>query len=180
MNIEGHRRTRRFRITVIGLVGLTALAAALAAARRRFVVIEVVGDSMAPTYRAGERLLVRHTRRFRVGDVVLAHHQEGGRRDAGKEPLATAWLVKRLAALPGHPVPPSVVRAVGGDHGPVPAGAAVLLGEDPASADSRSWGFVPLDDIVGVVVTRLATGRPAPAGCLADRCGLLDPGHSPC
>ncbi|MDG4828966.1 S26 family signal peptidase [Solwaraspora sp. WMMD1047] len=163
MNIEGHRRTRRFRITVIGLVGLTALAAALAAARRRLVVIEVVGDSMAPTYRAGDRLLVRHTRRFRVGDVVLAHHQEGGRRDAGKEPLATAWLVKRLAALPGHPVPPSVRSAVGGG-GSVPAGSAVLLGEAPSSADSRSWGFVPLDDIAGVVVTRLTTGRPMSDG----------------
>lgn len=144
-------------------LAVAAVLAALGAgvvitARRHLLVIQVVGDSMAPVYASGDRLLVRRTRRLRAGDIVIAHHQEGGRRDARSEPLATTWLVKRLAALPGDPVPGPVVSAVG-DHRSVPAGMAVLLGERPDSADSRSWGLVPLDDITGVVLRRLRSDR---------------------
>jgi signal peptidase I len=150
-------------VSVRSSVAVAAVLAALGAGvvitvRRHLLVIHVVGDSMAPVYASRDRLLVRRTRRLRVGDVVIAHHREGGRRDAGSEPLATTWLVKRLAALPGDPVPRPVVPAVG-EHRNVPAGMAVLLGERPDSADSRSWGFVPLDDIAGVVLRRLRSDR---------------------
>lgn len=146
---------RRAAAGVAGLAGAAVLVGGLIAARRRLLVIEVVGDSMAPVYGRGDRLLVRRTRRLRVGDVVIAHHQEGGRRDARTEPLASAWLLKRLVALPGDAVPAAVAHAVGGADRPVPPGKAVLLGEHPDSADSRTWGFVPMADIAGVVLARL-------------------------
>jgi signal peptidase I len=124
-------------------------------ARRRLLVIDVVGDSMAPTYRGGDRLLVRRTRRFRRGDVVIAHHQEGGPRTGPSPSYLTTWLVKRLVALPGDPVPECVVPVVGTADRHVPAGMTVLLGDHPDSADSRSWGFIPLADIAGVAVPRV-------------------------
>ena len=141
----------------LGCVAVLALALAGAVAiRRRLVVVEVVGDSMSPTYSSGDRLLVRRTRRVRAGDVVIAQHQQDDRRDLRTGPLTTTWLVKRLVALPGDAVPESVTAAAGGQRS-VPDGMAVLLGEDPASADSRTWGFVPLADIAGVVVSRLGS-----------------------
>lgn len=141
-------------------VGSATLAASVAggilAARRRFIVIDVTGDSMSPSLVDGDRLLVRRTHRLRVSDIVIAHQQEGGRRTAS-EREASAWLVKRLVALPGDAVPESVSSAVEGCPRQVPAGMTVLLGEHPESVDSRRWGFVPLDDIEGVVIGRLRT-----------------------
>ena len=145
----------RFLTVAAGVAVL--LAGGVAVARRRLLVIEVVGDSMAPTYVHHDRLLVRRTRRLRPGDVVIAHHQEGGRRDLPPGSPGTSWLVKRLAAGPGDAVPASVAAAVGGTAAVVPPGAVVLLGDSPASADSRRWGFVPADDVAGVVVARLGS-----------------------
>lgn len=152
-------RDRR-RAPLPGRPVLAAAAASLAvlgvvAARRRLLLIEVVGDSMSPTYRTGDRLLVRRTHRFRTGDVVIARHQAGGRPDARTEPLATAWLVKRLVALPGDPVPESV-RPVVTDP-TVPPGSCVLLGDHPQSGDSRIWGLVPMADLGGVALVRVGT-----------------------
>ncbi|MFE4974160.1 S26 family signal peptidase [Kitasatospora sp. NPDC056651] len=60
-------------------------------------------------------------------------------------------MVKRLAALPGDPVPPSVRAVLPG--GTVPGGHVVLLGDNPDfSTDSRVWGAVPARNVVGVVL----------------------------
>jgi type IV secretory pathway protease TraF len=61
-------------------------------------------------------------------------------------------VVKRVGAVAGDPVPPGVA-ASGPD---VPAGCVVLLGDNPAeSADSRQYGCVPADRIIGVVLRHL-------------------------
>ncbi|TDC43951.1 S26 family signal peptidase [Micromonospora sp. KC213] len=148
--------------TMIGLALTASILGGVVATRRRLMVIDVLGDSMAPSLIHGDRLLIRRTHRLRVGNIVVAHHQEGGRRTATDGSLASTWLVKRLAALPGDAVPESVAPAVGGHSRQVPAGMAVLLGEHPASVDSRLWGFVPLDDIEGVVVRRLRSNTADP------------------
>jgi signal peptidase I len=144
-------------------LGTTLTAAVLATAllfravRRRLLLVEVVGDSMAPTYRHGDRLLVVRRRRFRTGQVVIA-----ARGMADLAPGGCPWLVKRLAAMPGEATPEAAVAASGGRR-TVPAHAVVLLGDSPASIDSRSVGFVPLADLGGVVLgrTRTAAGRTA-------------------
>ncbi|RQX18434.1 hypothetical protein DDE19_07735 [Micromonospora ureilytica] len=140
-----------------GLGALLASVAGVVVARRRFLIVDVAGDSMVPSLAHGDRVLVRRTRRLRTGAIVVAHHQEGGRRTAAGSG-ASAWLVKRLAALPGDGIPEAVAPAVDAEVRRVPAGMAVLLGEHPGSVDSRRWGFVPLSDIKGVVVRRLRPG----------------------
>ena len=138
-----------------------AVLAALAAtgwfvARRRLLVIDVVGDSMSPTYASGDRLLVRRTRRVRTGDVVIALHQQDDRRDARTGPLTTTWLVKRLVALPGDAVPESVTAATGGQRS-VPTGMRRPARRGPGQRGLAYVGLRPLADIAGVVVTRLGT-----------------------
>ncbi|HST80469.1 MAG TPA: S26 family signal peptidase [Kineosporiaceae bacterium] len=140
-----------FAATIGGAILVAFAAGGALAARRRFMIIDVIGDSMNPSLIHGDRLLVRRTRRLRVGNIVIAHHQEDGRRPA-IESQGSTWLVKRLAAMPGDAVPEPVALA-GSQH--VPAGMTVLLGEHPESVDSRRWGFVPLDDIEGVAIRRL-------------------------
>ncbi|GAA3388433.1 S26 family signal peptidase [Cryptosporangium minutisporangium] len=149
---------------MVALAVAGALLGGVWLARRRLLLVEVVGDSMSPVFDHGDRLLVRRARRFRVGDVVIAHHQIGGRRTVKKGSPETNWLVKKLAAMPGDPVPASVAAAVGSDRRTVPPGAVVLLGASPDSADSRMWGFVPVEDLAGVVITGLGTGRGADQG----------------
>lgn len=141
-------------------LGATLIAATIAVARRRLLLIDVVGDSMVPAFRSGDRLLVCRTRRLRRGDVVIAHHQDGRRTYKTASSYVTTWLVKRLVAVPGDPVPQSVVPAVGHAGRPVPPGMGVLLGDHAQSIDSRTWGFVPLSDVAGVVVARLRASSP--------------------
>jgi signal peptidase I len=133
----------------------TGSAVLVLAARHRLLLVDVVGNSMSPTYRHGDRLLVLRRRRFRTGQVVIAI-----RRAPDRAPGGSPWLVKRLAAMPGETTPASVVPAAGGRE-TVPVHAVVLLGDSAASVDSRSVGFVPLADLGGVVLgrTRAANGR---------------------
>jgi signal peptidase I len=68
----------------LGLLGgaVAALAGAALAIRRRFVVVTVAGRSMLPTYRDGDRVLVRRTRMegLRAGQVVVVEHPRADRR----------------------------------------------------------------------------------------------------
>ena len=128
---------------LLAAVGLAALAAV--AVRRSLIVVDIHGTSMEPTYPGGSRLLaVRSTATPRGQVVVLRHRKRSG------TPEASAYLIKRLAALPGDPVPENVRATVGVDV--VPAGQCVVLGDNTDSVDSRSWGFVPLSDIEGRVL----------------------------
>jgi len=108
---------------------LGALGAAVAVAA--FVVlrprrIAVQGHSMEPTLSPGDRLLAVRSRHLRTGDVVAVRDPRDGR-----------VLVKRIGAL--------------GDDG------VVVRGDNPAaSTDSRSFGPVPGDAVMGKVVRRYA------------------------
>ncbi|WP_214416177.1 S26 family signal peptidase [Sphaerisporangium fuscum] len=148
---------------------LVAVAAvAVVAARRRFVVVQVSGLSMWPTYRPGDRVLVRRTAgsEVRRGHVVV--FESAGRSEWSSGPLpppaAGAWTIKRVAALAGDPVPDDVVRAVAAQPGAiVPEGALVVLGDGAeSSADSRMWGYLPADRVLGVAVRRLSPGPSSP------------------
>lgn len=137
--------------TASAVVGAGLLA--LITARKRLLSVTVVGESMTPTYQDGQRLIVRRARRARVGQVVVLSnrgkdHQPGRAADPGPE-----LLVKRLAALPGDLVPAQVLDSVGETAGArVPPGRIVVLGDSPSSLDSRSWGYLERDRLVGVVL----------------------------
>lgn len=115
--------------------------------RSRFTVVTVLGLSMAPTFRNGDRVLVGRvpTGRIRTGEIVVIGFpsQEPGRQ----------WIIKRVAAVGGERVPdwltgsPGLTGAVA-----VPAGSLIVIGDNrEASLDSRQAGFLPADQVLGVV-----------------------------
>ncbi|MEV7805982.1 S26 family signal peptidase [Microbispora sp. NPDC088329] len=180
------------------LVPLAAVAAATVWARRSLLAADVLGTSMHPTYRPGDKVLVRRVPgdRVRPGDIVVADiavvPDNGPALPSGKiarQPGETVWeehreprlrladmggrsawppgaedtvsrVVKRVAAVPGDPVPDSVPRRAGETL--VPAGCLVLLGDNPdESLDSRHFGYVPANSMVGKVIRTLSGGSGA-------------------
>ncbi|MEU0569598.1 S26 family signal peptidase [Nonomuraea sp. NPDC005983] len=164
---------------LLPVYGALALGASLWWIRRNYLVATVEGPSMEPTFHSGDRLLVRRAKRVRTGQIVVVRIPdppmlyepppglEPGT-EAGTEPGTKAelperdhlgWrlLVKRVAAAPGDPVPTErfpalrdVLETV------VPPRALVVLGDNPdTSWDSRAFGFVRSDQLVGVMVRRL-------------------------
>ncbi|MFB7499267.1 S26 family signal peptidase [Streptomyces sp. NPDC056161] len=137
---------------------------------RTWAVVTVRGPSMEPAYRDGDRVLVRRSASPHQGQVVVVE-QGRGRYAGQRPPLSTAagavavaeraWLVKRVAAVAGDPVPPWAVPAPAGAPGSrVPGGSLVLLGDNTAvSVDSRTLGLFPDDRVLGVVVRTLPASR---------------------
>lgn len=150
---------------ILPAIGLPATAIlGLLALSRYFMVINVTGQSMAPTFNDGDRLLLRRgaTDQIRVGTVVVLRPPRKpavlhyGRVSAEFSlPHAWPWAVKRVAALPGDAVPELVGQAAGGAC-VVPEGMIVVLADNPAGADSRIWGFVPIGDVLGLVIRPLS------------------------
>jgi signal peptidase I len=120
-------------------------------ARTGLLVVRVVGHSMVPTLRAGERVLAlrsRYGRPLRRGDVVVCRLPA---RSFGAPPgTMLPLLVKRAVALPGDPMP-------GG--GRVPADHVFIVGDHSHSNDSRQFGPIPTGDVVGRVIARLTAGQ---------------------
>ncbi|NUW38473.1 hypothetical protein HTZ77_44830 [Nonomuraea sp. SMC257] len=150
-------------VTVSGAVALVAVLGALTAltvvavvgvvgVRRRYLVVTVHGESMLPTYRPGERVLVRRARAdsLRAGQVVVLSDLV----PAGGAELRPRWIIKRVAALPGDPIPRDTVPALRTASGTrVPAGHLVVLGDNPdRSHDSRHSGYLTTDRLYGVVL----------------------------
>ncbi|WP_425569408.1 S26 family signal peptidase [Nonomuraea salmonea] len=65
--------------------------------------------------------------------------------------------------MPGDPVPGDVAAAAEARPGDrVPVGALVVVGDGTSSADSRVYGYLPADRVLGVVVRTLSPGRESP------------------
>lgn len=137
------------RVVRAGAAALAVLvtAGALAVLRRRVFVVRVRGRSMGPTYGDGDQLVMVRSARVRRGDVV-----------AFRLPAAAAGL----AAVGRSGVP--AVKRVAGVAGDAPAGDLVppghvfLVGDARHSLDSRVYGPVPVDHLLGRAV------RPRPCG----------------
>ncbi|WP_051367189.1 signal peptidase I [Hamadaea tsunoensis] len=130
------------------LLVVLSCAVALPVAARLLLILTIVdGPSMEPALRSGERVLVRRTRRPRRGDVVLM-----------RLPADGALLLKRVVAVAGDHLPAG--WAAPDLHGlgdaRVPGGSYVVLGDNSAvSTDSRYFGLVARDRLVGVMIRRL-------------------------
>lgn len=137
--------------------------------RRRHLAVTVVGRSMEPTFAAGDVLLARRRiGEVTAGDVVVVA--------VGPAAGAPSMIVKRVAATAGDPVPrqavpvptdaspteasPTGVPPTDASPTVVPAGKLVLLGDNPASTDSRHFGYVDASRVVAVVARRVRGGRP--------------------
>ncbi|WP_455433001.1 S26 family signal peptidase [Streptosporangium soli] len=69
--------------------------------------------------------------------------------------IGGTFLIKRIAGLPGDPVPPSVAPVVA--EGRIPVGNVVLLSDNSeGSFDSRDHGYFPLADVHAVTRRRLS------------------------
>jgi signal peptidase I len=143
-----------------GVIAAAAAAVVLRWARRTFVVVKVSGFSMAPTFAPGDRVLVRrcHPQAVRTGRVVVVVQPDRqlGWVDAVGPLGERTWNIKRVVAVAGEPVPSAVRDAPAVDgRTAVPAGALVVLGDNPESADSKQYGFCPANALLGVAVRRI-------------------------
>ena len=159
------RRRRRPRLgtTAAVLVFISVVLAVLV-----FEPFTVRSSSMTPTLLTGDQILAeRLTPRF--------GHLERGDLVVFKAPATRALMVKRVVALAGDRVGLADGRLVVNGHrraeayvdlasvdsvyfGPevVPAGSVFVMGDDRAdSVDSRDFGPVPLDRVLGRVLWRL-------------------------
>jgi len=121
---------------------------------------QVLGQSMEPTLHSAQRVVIEKiTYRFhgpRRGDIVVID-----------SPKQSEMLIKRVVGLPGETVEVRsgrvfvdgmlleedwAVKEGGGSYGPqtIPPLHVFVLGDNRgASNDSRSFGPVPIEDIVG-------------------------------
>lgn len=138
---------------MIALVVLLAVGvgAAVFVIRAHLVVVTVRGTSMAPTLQPGDRLIVLRKTNPTVGAIVIAAEPQPCR--PGRVPAAH-WVVKRVAAVAGDPVPACIrVRET---H--VMAGQLALLGDNlDHSRDSRHFGLVGTERVIGVAMRQLGT-----------------------
>lgn len=135
--------------------------------RRRLVVVTVSGESMTPTYGDGDRVLVRKAAlpAIRPGHVVVIEAPDPDMRWVGPPAAGVVagqdWIIKRAVAVPGDPLPRERVPVVA--EWPemyVPDGKLLVLGDNPdGSYDSRAFGYVPSQRVLGIVIRRFAVGR---------------------
>jgi signal peptidase I len=135
---------------VLASVLAAAVGGLMLVLRRRFVVVGVEGRSMAPALLPGDRVLVRRVGVARVapGQIVVVAMT------ADRAPDDPPWLIKRVVAVPGDPVPVDRVPRLA--PGRVPDHRLVLLSDNPDAAyDSRRVGYFDAEDLLGVMVRRV-------------------------
>jgi nickel-type superoxide dismutase maturation protease len=86
----------------------------------------IEGDSMTPTLKNGQRVLVKIAANLQIGDIVVAKH-----------PFRKTPIIKRITEFST-------------------GGKLFLSGDNPEeSTDSRTFGEIPAADILGKVICRL-------------------------
>ncbi len=89
--------------------------------------ITVEGDSMTPSLKAGDRVLVDKNSAIKVGDIVVANHPF----------KSSVKIVKRVSSIESD-------------------GRIFLTGDNSkTSSDSRVLGAFSREDIIGKVISRL-------------------------
>lgn len=148
----------------VGLLFLASAAGITLVVRRVLVLVEVQGDSMCPTLTNGDLALAVRTGTWLThrGTIVVAHSPDWresadtGRLDECGQ-VITPWVVKRVAALSGDPIPNVSLPDASLPRTPEPTGMipfdrCYLLGDAAACVDSRLWGPVPKSLILGPVI----------------------------
>lgn len=141
-------KNKRRAFTGFGAVLLFALGFAIFF-RTYFQTIQVSGESMEPTLRNGQRVLVSNAYALigdiRKNDIVVIKGSSPGE-----------FLIKRVHALGGQTVDwlnvPGNWRIDQGKY-VVPQGEIYVIGDNYAvSEDSRKFGPFPMSDVIGKVV----------------------------
>jgi signal peptidase I len=147
-------------IDAVMAVGV-ALVVALVLVRRRFMIVTVEGPSMEPALAEGDVVLVGRCTidAVRRGHIVVllgprmpALGLSASDFLAGVTNNTRPLMIKRVAALPGDPIPGQDTR--------VPRTGIFVIGDNPdASYDSRQAGPFDAGEIRGVVLRTLAHRR---------------------
>jgi signal peptidase I len=121
---------------------------------------------MWPTFNSGDRVLVRRAPlvAIRRNEIVVVESPTVG---AGWSTPVTSgltdhrWLIKRAVALPGDTVPQELATVSRNDGTcSVPDGSLLVLGDNPTnSVDSRMYGCIPGERVLGVVLRRIGKRR---------------------
>jgi signal peptidase I len=153
---------------IVACAALLALAAAVLVVRRRLTIVSVFGPSMRPRLRSGDRVLARRATigRLRVGQIVVIERPAAGRTLTNRAPSwppgRRDWLIKRVAAVPGDTAPSWIPDEAGVR---VPDGWFAVLGDNAANSfDSRAFGLVPADCLLGVMVRPVSVKQARPPG----------------
>ncbi len=120
---------------------------------RKLLVVTVRGGSMTPALAEGDRVVViRRPGRISATRDLVVIRAPASAYEARERPIR----LKRLVARPGDPVPETIRAAQGLQRDAVVApGRIAVLGDHPRSEDSKQWGLIPADLIVGFVVRHL-------------------------
>lgn len=132
--------------------------------------VQVRGPSMIPSYADGQVLFVNRLAYGLQGPIIgdylwIWKAPSLGDPVVVARPDADAWVVKRVAGLPGMPLKVDGHRLMVGNRSipltdaqeywlsacpRVPAGSVFVVGDNLArSLDSRDWGFVAVRDVLG-------------------------------
>jgi len=152
-------------LLVLGGALLLLCCGSLLLIRTQLIVIIVRGQSMAPTLEGGEHVLaLRPLRRswIRKGQIILFKQ---GDSDGVPDPLLLH--VKRVVALAGEQYRSSTPPLGYSEHvaqegqeylWQIPQEHIFVCGDNrEQSIDSRSWGPLPLRNVRGIVVKKLAS-----------------------
>jgi len=179
--IQKRSLTEKFLLTLV-LVALVVLVGALASG----VVLKfyrITTAAMNPTLPAGSHVVVRRTRTIARGDLVTFRYPKDQRVTYAKRAIAIGGDVVEIRAkqlfvngiavteryvqhedprvFPENPLFPEPYRSR--DHfGPyrVESGHLFMLGDNrDSSNDSRFWGTVPSDDVIGKVLLAFSVRR---------------------
>jgi signal peptidase I len=172
-------------VTLIAVASLATAAVLCLTVRRAFVVAHVSGDSMLPTLKDQDRVLVSRLMRnhLRVGSIIVLRSPLNPLpppRWPFAPPLSRSpWVIKRIAALPGDTVPAWMPAATDGPRR-VPPGKLLVTADNPTGHDSRQWGFIGSHLILGRVIRTLWTdAKPAAPGSGTTVAGSLTIGTNP-
>ena len=167
---------KQFFSSALEIVEITAVAFAAVFLIRTYLVqpFLVSGSSMVPNFSDGDYLLIDElTYHFRAperGEVVVFRYPKN----------ESVYFIKRIIGLPGDKVEikdntitvfdqknpggfkldekylPGDLGSFGNAEFQVPEGSYFVMGDNrPYSFDSRSWGMLPNNDVVGLVQFRL-------------------------
>lgn len=158
-------------ILALGGVFLLLCCCALLAIRTLLIVITVQGQSMAPTLEDGDRVLaLRPLRRrwIQKGQIVLFKQAD---LDEEADVSFLSVHIKRVVALSGEQYHSSVnplgyneyVTGEGQAYiWHIPQDYLFVCGDNrEQSIDSRNWGPLPLRNVRGIVVKKLAPSPPS-------------------
>jgi signal peptidase I len=139
------------RIATLGSISLFGLLGFVFFFQQNFQTIQVSGESMEPTFASGQKLLATKAY-WLVGpimsnDVIVVEGEDSG-----------TYIIKRVYKVSGETVDwlnvPETYNIANGEY-VVPSDSVFVLGDNRAvSEDSRKFGSVPVDKILGKIVVK--------------------------